>query len=97
MFREVKKALTSLAPKPSQRRRRTEETKRGFRMAVVVLVRCAVRSFFHHPASVFDIHERAAEAERVLRGQIEEWANDDQAQEQDGVRYAAHSGFDPQP
>lgn len=48
LFREVKKAITGAAPAPHprQRRRRTDETWRGFKMATGIMRR-VVHSIFH--------------------------------------------------
>jgi len=98
LFGKLAEAVTG-KPTPSlaKWRKRREDTGRMFRKAVA-LTRRAVRSFFRHPAQVFDVYERRAEAERVLRAQPDEWANEDQTQEHDsGFHYTVNSGFDAQP
>ena len=60
LFHEVKKALTFNAKNPVQRRRRTEDTRSGFRAAAVRLVR-----------SIF--HPREGEPERPWLSDTLEW------------------------
>ena len=60
LFRDVKKAITGEAPAPPPQRRRTEDTRSGFRPAAVRLVR-----------SIF--HPREGEPERPWLSDTLEW------------------------
>jgi hypothetical protein len=52
--------------------------------------------FFHDPG--FSREERRAEAERVLRMELDEWAQEaGSTEQQTGFHYAADANFDPQP
>lgn len=53
-------------------------------------------NFFFDP--MFNAEERRAEAERVLRAQLDEWATEKDSNEQSsGFHYARRAGFDPKP
>lgn len=63
-----------------------------------MLRRVTFNLFFHHLADVFDPDERRAEAERLLRMQVEEWANEGHSHElNESFHYAANADFDPHP
>ena len=86
-----------------RKKRRQEETGKGFRRLALNVMRRVVPSifddpdFWKHPGD--DIHDRRAEAERLFHLQTEEWPNDhDHAQEHDsGFHYGTAASFDPHP
>jgi hypothetical protein len=70
LFRDVKKALTSKPPAPQptkQRRRREEETRGGFRLAGVAVMRRVARSFFKASNFPWEPPDQLDEDQRIQR------------------------------
>ncbi|HXQ25960.1 MAG TPA: hypothetical protein VN822_06105 [Candidatus Acidoferrales bacterium] len=99
LFREAAKAIIeTLAPSPAQRRKRREETERGFNLARALTAR-VTRSILHYlyRPSAYDPEQERADAEHVLRMQLDEWTQDGEQQQDEAFHYASAGGFDPQP
>jgi hypothetical protein len=99
-FRQLVKVLTDREPAPAPKRktRRTEETRRGFKMArdLTQKITRSLLHFLYRPSS-YDPEQERAYAEHVLRTQMEEWTQESEQQQDEAFHYARAAGFDHQP
>lgn len=85
-------------PYVATRRKRRDETRRGFRLARALTVKAArsLLHFLYRPSS-YDPEQERAYAEHILRMQLDEWTQDSEQQPDEAFHYASAAGFDPHP
>jgi hypothetical protein len=93
----VVKALThhARAPQPTQRRRRTEETRGGFKLAAVKIMRRVVRSIFHPDNFTWDAPAELDDAQRLHFWQWNNQASMSQSYESENFHYAEQNHLSP--
>ena len=97
----AKAIIQTIAPTPVQRRKRKEETRKGFHVAAAITKKItrSILDYLYMPSAYDPEHERI-KAERFLQQQLFEWTQDEPQHEQEQgsfFHYGEASGFDSQP